>query len=214
MEELNGNEGIQPDETAPQAEAPGQPPQEADVHEEGLQPGAPSPCVRTRVALDAALQKRVSKSARRVLLCLMLVGIAMLIAYVVLSVIAEMGVITLSDDFWLEILLWGGAVFFAFGLVFFITSGRVNKKQLALAFVNEYEFCVEGVVINDYRAGEHVSTARLRYSDFEKIRENREFFLLYPNRVTVYPVDKTVLTPEERALLRTFLRLPARQDRV
>lgn len=209
MGELNGNEGMQPDETAPQAEAPGQPPQEEELQQE-----APSPCVRTRVAIDAALQKRVSKTARRVLLCLMLVGIAMLIAYVVLSVIAEMGVITLSDDFWLEILLWGGAVFFAFGLVFFITSGRVNKKQLALAFVNEYEFCAEGVVINDYRAGEHVSTARLRYSDFEKIRENREFFLLYPNRVTVYPVDKTVLTPEERALLRTFLRLPARQDRV
>lgn len=50
MEELNGNEGIQPDETAPQAEAPGQPPQEEELQQE-----APSPCVRTRVAIDAAL---------------------------------------------------------------------------------------------------------------------------------------------------------------
>ena len=98
-------------------------------------------------------------------------------------------------------------------LVFFITSGRVNKKQLSIAFVNEYEFYPEGLVINDYRAGEHVSASRLRYSDFEKIRESREFFLLYPNRVTVYPVDKALLTEEECAQLRAMLHLPAKPNK-
>ena len=88
------------------------------------------------------------------MLCMMIVGIVMLVLYIVLFVIAEQGIILLSDDFWLDVLLWGGAAFFAFGLVFLITGGRASKKQLALAFVIEYEFYPEGLVINDYRSGE------------------------------------------------------------
>lgn len=180
---------------------------------EAEQSAQDSSCVKARVTVDAALQKRISKNSRIVLLCAMIVGIVMLIAYVALYVVSEKGLVVLEDDFLLDLLLWVGATLFAFGLVFFITSGRVNKKQLSIAFVNEYEFYPEGLVINDYRAGEHVSTARLRYSDFEKIRESREFFLLYPNRVTVYPVDKALLTEEECAQLRAMLHLPAKPNK-
>ena len=196
--------------------------EEQNTHEAGQEsaavpqeqePPSGAPCVRTRVAIDAALLRRISKTSRPVILFMMILGIVMLVVYIVFSVIAEEGIILLSDDFWLDILLWGGAVFFAFGLVLLITCARTNKKQLAHAFVNEYEFYPEGIVINDYRSGEHVSTARLRYSDFEKIRENKEFFLLYPNRVTIYPVDKMILSEEECALLRTYFRLPARQKK-
>ena len=168
------------------------------------------PCVKARVTVDAALQKRISKNSRIVLLCAMIVGIVMLIAYVALYVVSEEGLVVLEDDFLLDLLLWAGAILFAVGLMSLIMSGMTNRKQLSLAFVNEYEFYPEGLVINDYRAGEHVSTARLRYSDFEKIRESKEFFLLYPNRVTVYPVDKALLTEEECAQLRAMLRLPAK----
>ena len=127
-----------------------------------------------------------------------------------LYVVSEEGLVVFEDDFLLDLLLWAGAILFAVGLMSLIMSGMTNRKQLSLAFVNEYEFYPEGLVINDYRAGEHVSTARLRYSDFEKIRESREFFLLYPNRVTVYPVDKALLTEEECAQLRAMLHLPAK----
>ena len=168
--------------------------------------------VRTRVTVDNALQKRVFRRVRAVLLGMMIVGVAMLVAYVVLYVVTDEGS-TLPDGFWLDALLWFGALCFAMGLVAFISSGRANKKQLSLRLVNEYEFRAEGLVINDYRSDELVSTSRLKYSDFEKIRESREFFLLYPNRVTVYPVDKTLLSGEECALLRTFFRLPAKGSR-
>ena len=177
---------------------------------EAEQSARDGPCVKTRVTVDAALQKRISKNSRIVLLCAMIVGIVMLIAYVALYIVSEEGLVVLEDDFLLDLLLWAGAILFAVGLMSLIMSSMTNRKQLSLAFVNEYEFYPEGLVINDYRAGEHVSTARLRYSDFEKIRESREFFLLYPNRVTVYPVDKALLTEEECAQLRAMLRLPAK----
>ena len=195
-EELQEKETEQPAVGASVAEA-----------EQSAQDG---PCVKTRVTVDAALQKRISKNSRIVLLCAMIVGIVMLIAYVALYVVSEEGLVVLEDDFLLDLLLWAGAILFAVGLMSLIMSGMTNRKQLSLAFVNEYEFYPEGLVINDYRAGEHVSTARLRYSDFEKIRESKEFFLLYPNRVTVYPVDKALLTEEECAQLRAMLRLPAK----
>mgnify|MGYP006067278657 CR=1 FL=1 len=168
--------------------------------------------VRTRVTVDNALQKRIFRRVRAVLLGMMIVGLLMLVAYVVLYVVTDEGS-TLPDGFWLDALLWFGALCFAMGLVAFISSGRANKKQLSLRLVNEYEFRAEGLVINDYRSDELVSTSRLKYSDFEKIRESKEFFLLYPNRVTVYPVDKTLLSGEECALLRTFFRLPAKGAR-
>lgn len=173
---------------------------------------AQTPCVRTRVTVDNALQKRIFKRVRAVLLGMTIVGFAMLIAYVVLYVVTDEGR-TLPDGFWLDALLWFGALCAGMGLVAFISSGRANKKQLSLCLVNEYEFRAEGLVINDYRSGEHISTSRLKYSDFEKIKESKEFFLLYPNRVTAYPVDKTLLSEEECALLRTFFRLPARQKK-
>lgn len=195
-EELQEKETEQPVAGASVAEA-----------EQSAQDG---PCVKARVTVDAALQKRISKNSRIVLLCAMIVGIVMLIAYVALYIVSEEGLVVLEDDFLLDLLLWAGAILFAVGLMSLIMSGMTNRKQLSLAFVNEYEFYPEGLVINDYRAGEHVSTARLRYSDFEKIRESREFFLLYPNRVTVYPVDKALLTEEECAQLRAMLRLPAK----
>lgn len=195
-EELQEKETEQPVAGASVAEA-----------EQSAQDG---PCVKTRVTVDAALQKRISKNSRIVLLCAMIVGIVMLIAYVALYIVSEEGLVVLEDDFLLDLLLWAGAILFAFGLMSLIMSGMTNRKQLSLAFVIEYEFYPEGLVINDYRAGEHVSASRLRYSDFEKIRESREFFLLYPNRVTVYPVDKALLTEEECAQLRAMLHLPAK----
>ena len=160
--------------------------------------------VRTSVAIDAEMQKRINAPLRKNMLFVMAAGIVLLVAYIVLSVLAdEVGIP--EDAFFLDVILWVGAMGFGFGIVFLITLGRVNQKQLARGFINHYEFYPEGVVINDERGGEHVSTARLRYTDFEKIKEGKEFFLLYPNRVTVYPVDKLLLSEEERVRLRNVL---------
>ena len=53
--------------------------------EQESQSGAP--CVRTRVAIDAALLRRISKTSRAVMLCMMILGIVMLVLYIVFSVI-------------------------------------------------------------------------------------------------------------------------------
>ena len=73
-----------------------------------------SSCVKARVTVDAALQKRISKNARIILLCAMILGIVMLIAYIALYVVFEEGIVALEDDSWLDLLLWVGAILFAF----------------------------------------------------------------------------------------------------
>lgn len=166
--------------------------------------------VRTSVAIDAEMQKRINAPLRKNMLFVMAAGIVLLVAYIVLSVLAdEVGIP--EDAFFLDVILWVGAMGFGFGIVFLITLGRVNQKQLARGFINHYEFYPEGVVINDERGGEHVSTARLRYTDFEKIKEGKEFFLLYPNKVTYFPVDKRLLSQEECEKLRSYFRLPPKK---
>ena len=166
--------------------------------------------VRTSVAIDAEMQKRINAPLRKNMLFVMAAGIVLLVVYIVLSVLAdEVGIP--EDAFFLDVILWVGAMGFGFGIVFLITLGRVNQKQLARGFINHYEFYPEGVVINDERGGEHVSTARLRYTDFEKIKEGKEFFLLYPNKVTYFPVDKRLLSQEECEKLRSYFRLPPKK---
>ena len=166
--------------------------------------------VRTSVAIDAEMQKRINAPLRKNMLFVMAAGIVLLVAYIVLSVLAdEVGIP--EDAFFLDVILWVGAMGFGFGIVFLITLGRVNQKQLARGFINHYEFYPEGVVINDERGGEHVSTARLRYTDFEKIKEGKEFFLLYPNKATYFPVDKRLLSQEEYEKLRNYFRLPPKK---
>ena len=166
--------------------------------------------VRTSVAIDAEMQKRINAPLRKNMLFVMAAGIVLLVVYIVLSVLAdEVGIP--EDAFFLDVILWVGAMGFGFGIVFLITLGRVNQKQLARGFINHYEFYPEGVVINDERGGEHVSTARLRYTDFEKIKEGKEFFLLYPNKATYFPVDKRLLSQEECEKLRSYFRLPPKK---
>ena len=89
MEESKEDGAQQPADGAPQEAAQEetlQQPQEMPAQEEGAQP---SPCVRTRVAIDAALLKRISKTSRPVILFMMILGIVMLVLYIVFSVIAE-----------------------------------------------------------------------------------------------------------------------------
>ena len=87
--------------------------------------------VRTRVTVDNALQKRIFRRVRAVLLGMMIVGLLMLVAYVVLYVVTDEGS-TLPDGFWLDALLWFGALCFAMGAgcVYF---KRQSKQKAAFA---------------------------------------------------------------------------------
>ena len=162
--------------------------------------------ILTSVSVDAELGRRLNAPYRTLLFVLMGVGIFLLAAYIVLSVLSWEGITEISESS-LELLLWAGAFLFGFGLVFLISMGRLNGKQFEKGFVNHYMFYPSHVVIRDERGGEQISLTRLRYSDFEKCRETKHFFLLYPNRVTYYPVDKAKLSSDECGRLRLFLGL-------
>ena len=209
MEEKDTEQLVSAEQPAP-AEQTAEAPQPAPAPQPVSAEQTRTDGVRTSVAIDAEMQKRINAPLRKNMLFVMAAGIVLLVVYIVLSVLAdEVGIP--EDAFFLDVILWVGAMGFGFGIVFLITLGRVNQKQLARGFINHYEFYPEGVVINDERGGERVSTARLRYTDFEKIKEGKEFFLLYPNKVTYFPVDKRLLSQEECEKLRSYFRLPPKK---
>lgn len=209
MEEKDTEQLVPAEPSAP-AEQMAEAPQPAPAPQSAPAEQTRTDGVRTSVAIDAEMQKRINAPLRKNMLFVMAAGIVLLVAYIVLSVWGDEAGIP-EDAFFLDVILWVGAMGFGFGIVFLITLGRVNQKQLARGFINHYEFYPEGVVINDERGGEHVSTARLRYTDFEKIKEGKEFFLLYPNKVTYFPVDKRLLSQEECEKLRSYFRLPPKK---
>ena len=99
--------------------------------------------VRTRVTVDNALQKRVFRRVRAVLLGMMIVGLLMLVAYVVLYVVTDEGS-TLPDGFWLDALLWFGALCFAMGLLRLFQAERQTKSSFRCALSMNMNFAPTG----------------------------------------------------------------------
>ena len=96
---------------------------------------------------------------------------------------------------------------FAVGLVCTLML-RSGVKRADTGLANEYSFYGDHFSIRTTRGTECVAVANFQYSECAKIRESREFFLLYQNRANVFPVEKIPLSQEERARLRELLRLP------
>ena len=163
------------------------------------------PLVTASGRLDANLQKRLMRVHRLIYLILLIAGAAMVIACIPLDVLAAEEIVAQSD--WYNILLWLGALMFAVGLVCTLML-RSGVKRADTGLANEYSFYGDHFSIRTTRGTECVAVANFRYSECAKIRESRDFFLLYQNRANVFPVEKIPLSQEERARLRELLRLP------
>ena len=167
--------------------------------------------LKTKNKLDEKMQKSLNAPMLTAGLIMMIIGAVMIVAYIVLGVLSET-VLSISEAK-LGFVLWMGAVWFGIGLVAFFTARHnVKQKQLFLGLVVEYEFFDDYMIDTTYRAGEKVGVTLVRYTDLEKIRESKNFFLLYPNKTSVYPVDKGALTQEEQACLRSLLRLSPKKQ--
>lgn len=170
---------------------------------------APEPICTNTVVMDITLMKRVNKRHRY--LSLIVAGAVGCLIYIVLSVV--LGVMQErtpipsyeSLTVALDVFLWVMAFLFAFGLVLLIVTHINGRNTARLGRTNVFRFYEHSFTVTDLKEGEDMGTVKAYYSDLAKVRENKEFFLLYPNSVTFYPVDKTQMTQEEIEALRAVL---------
>lgn len=154
---------------------------------------------KTATVINSEVQKEISKKAYIIWLTALIVGVIGLVAYIVLGTI-------FPDVSELDLLLFFSMPF-GFGLVFVLTIKKQIKSIEKLNQVNTYEFFEDYVVVSTVRNMEVVGSVKVYYKDLTKSKETEKYFLLYLNNVSVLPIKKDGLKPEEQVLVRAFLNL-------
>ena len=169
--------------------------------------------IKTQVLINGDLQRRMNRTVKVCGIVGTILGAVLLLAYiaidVTLSTLAELGAMENYADYevLLKILLWCGAMIFVFGLMCIFLARANVKNAERLNQTNEYTFYENYFTVTSVRNGEQLGTVKQYYADFYKVKETKEFFLLYPNRSTAFPVEKGRLTEAETEELRRLLPL-------
>lgn len=168
------------------------------------------PLVETSFRVNGESQKRFQHKIHATLIAAVVIGAVFTLAYIVL---ATLNGETLGGSFFavsetlLYVLLLCGAVPLGGGisLLFVLRKNVAYAKRTDAE--NHYRFFADHVLVAVTQNGEPMGQVKCYYKSFAKVRENRNYFLLYPTSSTVYPVLKSALPEEEREKLRTVLPL-------
>lgn len=174
---------------------------------EVILPEEEKPFLVTTCKIDGNMQRELSGSVLFYCRIAMAVGIPLVIAYIVLSVLKDEEVLSAIPNAVLYAILFLGAVLFATGIVFYFTVKKNIKNADKINQTNEYCFFEDYVLLTSIRLGERLGTSKAYYTDFAKVRERKKYFLLYPTSVSILPVPKDGLTEGEIDHLRNALRI-------
>lgn len=152
--------------------------------------------------INKDLQTELNKSFKRNCIIAVVAGIIGLLAYIVIP----------KEMLLMEILLWISSCAFGIGLVLLISINTVNKKASDNKIVGEYELEETFMIINAFKNGEQISSAKVYYKDLIKTKETENYLFLYPNKQTAYPVPKNKLTPEELSLVKVWIQASKNQN--
>lgn len=165
------------------------------------------PFLVTSCKIDGNTQRELSRPLFLYCRIAMIVGVPLLLAYIVLSVLSDEGVLSAIPTAVLYCMLFLGAVLFATGIVFYFTIKKNIKNADAINQTNEYSFYEDYVCVESIRRGERLGSSKSYYVDFVKRKEGKKYFLLYPTSVTIFPVPKEGLSEEQTVHLRNALRI-------
>lgn len=165
------------------------------------------PFVVSSCKIDGNMQREFSRPLLIYSRIAMIVGLPIVIAYIVLSVLRDEGVLPAIPNTVLYIMLFLGAVLFATGIVFYLSVKKNIKNADNINQTNEYSFYEDYVTMESIRLGERLGATKAYYTDFVKVKESKNYFLLYPTSVSVYPVPKRGLSENDVAHLRNVLRI-------
>ncbi|MGN0812935.1 MAG: YcxB family protein [Candidatus Coproplasma sp.] len=101
-----------------------------------------------------------------------------------------------------------GTVLLICGLTITISAKNINKLNGVNIKVEEAEFFSDYLINREYENGEHLVTAKIYYSRLVRVKETKNYIILYNTRVTAVAVDKNKLTEQELNGIRSLLARP------
>ena len=137
-----------------------------------------------KTLMNKQVSREMIKRSRIVFLIFLLVGLAGLIAYISLA-------IKLDDAWYLNIILFPSAVFFAVGLVYsilIIKNGFKIKDDDSN--YNETTFEKDYLINVAYRQGEKIEESKIYYNKILFFKETKSYFFLYITKVSALPILK------------------------
>ena len=149
------------------------------------------------VKIDEKLQNEVNEKMWIVSLISTIVGAIGLGAYIILA--------TFFDNLLLEILLWVMAFSFGFGITYMITIKRINKKSVSNDATDELEIFEEYVNLTTIKNNEVIVSLKTYYKDLYKIRETKNYLLLYINKSSALAIPKQAFTTEEYSTIKLWV---------
>ena len=168
------------------------------------------PLVETSFRIDGTAQKMFQRKHRAGLIVATVLGAALALTYIILFTLNGEtlgGKLFSVPEALLYILLICGAILLGSGLVLLIFMKKNVANVARTNAENHYRFFSDYVLIAVTQSGEAMGQVKCYYRNFVKVRENREYFMLYPTSATVYLVSKTALTEEQCGELRAVLPL-------
>lgn len=147
--------------------------------------------VKCSTEIDENVQKQILTKQVKLGKVLTIVGGIGSALYCILSTIFE-------NLKWLEVMLIF-AVPFGIGAFILIYSNKILKDTKDKPFINYYEFCESTLKIESKtESGEFISKAEMPYKNFYKFVVKDEYFYLYINKKSLFPVLKSSLSDQER----------------
>jgi len=153
--------------------------------------------MKCRLQVTEQVQKELNARAQLANLILLILGSIGLLAYIVIGVIHEYA--------WLDYLLWVSAIFFGFGLVFYITIKKINKKNPNLNSTVEYELNEDHFVETIFKNNEQIGNNKFYYKNIMKIRDMKSYIFIYVSASAACAIPKSELTTEEITTLKTWI---------
>ena len=154
--------------------------------------------MKCSVEINEKVQTELNATIKRNSIIFIVIGAILISINIILSV-------CVGNNYWFDVILWIGALLFAFGLIYLLTVNKLKKQVAKDNSICNYEFEEEYMNIATSKNGEVVSNVKFYYKDIVKIKESENYWFLYPNKTAAYPIEKSKLTPEELSTLKMWV---------
>jgi hypothetical protein len=140
--------------------------------------------------INLELQEELNRKNKKKFTSMMIAGIMGLVGYVVFSMLFDEGLL-------LTCLLVSASILFGFGLIFRRVVDKSNKDNALKNIEDTYEIFDDHLTVESFTNGEKTVSVKTYFKDIVKIDETENYFFLYPNKLSAYPVPKKEFSPED-----------------
>ena len=149
--------------------------------------------------VDQKANDLVNKKPLTILWTIFYIGLAGLIAYVVIGTAIE----NLPKEFEWMLLF---AVPFGMSLVFILSIKKITKNNVAMNLVNAYEFFDAHIEVSTLRENVVLGTLKIFYTDIVKIQTKDEYKIIKLKNGSKFVLSTSGLNEDEISQLNSYLK--------